>query len=320
MSLGIDTGTSQRNLDFGLARSQGYESCYVKLGGDNVTRYVAPHYIAQVDNARAAGMRVGHYWVPSDAQDPAGAANYFVDHLRGWTGSDFIVLDNESLDGKRHYSDQAAAVFIDTVRARLGIGGRQVKCYLGLSIERSNDWPALLGTGCDFIIAAYGYTPFTYDLVGKIPADRNGGHQYSSSANIGGVTIDVNSWRDWAFDYAGSSPAAPTAAPASPAASWSYWEPNGTGVAKRVQLALKARGRYDGRCDDQFGELTRKGVQITLNVSHRFDGPVDGVIEGGGCRGVQQYAHDFGDYPAELIDARLGINSWTNFALGLERP
>lgn len=118
-----------------------------------------------------------------------------------------------------------------------------------------------------------------------------------------------------------SSAAATSPAPvaASGGKEWTYWEPNGTGVAARVQAALKARGRYNGDVDDQFGDLTRKGVQETLNTSKRFIGPVDGVIEGGGCLGIQQYARDFGDYTGGC-DAKLGINSWIGFALGLERP
>lgn len=200
--LGIDVATPQRNLDFGLAFRAGYRVCYVKLGGDNIPRYVAPYYAAEVDKARAVGFRVGHYWVPNLAKDAAGAADYFCSNLRGWNkASDFVVLDNESLDGARLYGDDGAAAFVTRVKERLGIGGRQVKVYLGLADARSYSWAKTLATGCDFIISAYSYAPFMYSLLGKIPADRNGGHQYSSSGNIGGVEIDLNSFRDWAFDY-----------------------------------------------------------------------------------------------------------------------
>ena len=118
---------------------------------------------------------------------------------------------------------------------------------------------------------------------------------------------------------AAAAPAYASAPVAAAPAGWIYWEPNGTGVAARVQAALKNRGRYNGRVDDEFGPLTRIGVQLTLKVSGDFDGLLDGVIEGGGCRGIQTYAERFGDYTGG-VDSRLGINSWRGFALGLERP
>lgn len=200
MSLGIDVGTSQRNLIFTTARSLGYTSCYVKLGGDNIPRYVAPYYVALVDRARNVGMRVGHYWVPNTLKDPVGAADFFVNNLRGWTDLDFAVLDNESLDGARLYTDQQAAHWVNRVRYRLGIPARQVKVYLGLADARAHQWPALMATGCDFIIAAYSYAPFTFTLP-TIPLSRIKGHQFSSSGNIGGVIIDLNSWKPDAFTY-----------------------------------------------------------------------------------------------------------------------
>lgn len=204
MARGIDTGTSQRNLNFPLARSQGQESCYVKLGGDNVGRYVAPNYVNQVDSARNAGMRVGHYWVVDGGSDVNSAADYFVDHLRGWTLSDFIVLDNEPLDGASMMSDAQASAWIRRVASRLGIGTNRIFQYLGLSQARSNQWPQSLATGCNFIIAAYGYTPFAF-FSPTIPMARILGHQYSSSGNIGGVTIDLNDWKPNAFAFSGTA-------------------------------------------------------------------------------------------------------------------
>jgi hypothetical protein len=101
---------------------------------------------------------------------------------------------------------------------------------------------------------------------------------------------------------------------------WLYWEPpKGMGLALRVQRALKNRGRYAGALDDEFGPLSRKGVQLTLKVSGVFNGQVDGVIGAGGCQGIQVYARRFGNYGGP-IDRKLGPGSWSGFALGLERP
>lgn len=197
----IDTASSQRNLDFPTARRE-FTDVYVKLGGDNVPRYVAPYYIAQVDKARAAGFEhVGHYWVPSATQDPAGAADYFVANLRGWNkATDFIVLDNESLDGASRYSDASAAAWIERVKSRLGITGKQVMTYSGLADARGTNWPAVLATGSNFIIAAYSYGPFAWADFPTIPRARIVGHQTGGRA-IGGVVTDTNVFTDDAFNY-----------------------------------------------------------------------------------------------------------------------
>lgn len=96
-----------------------------------------------------------------------------------------------------------------------------------------------------------------------------------------------------------------------------YYDPTGE-VARRIQAALKRRGRYAGPVDGIFGPATRRGIQITLrNVG--YTGPIDGVIAGNGARLIQVYAQKFGSYRGP-IDAKLGPNSWAGFALGLERP
>lgn len=207
MSIGInvlDAGTSQANLDFDCAARAGWDAVYVKLGGDNSGRYVSPYYRAEVNAARSAGMRVGHYWVPDNDMDPVGAADYFVDNLQGWSGSDFVVLDNESLDGSQRYDDYRAAAWINRVYSRLGISGKQVKHYSGLSDARSTNWPNVLGTGTQFIIAAYSYSPGDIPDIPTVPAGRIDGHQYSSSGEVCGVVTDRNVFRENAFDYSSS--------------------------------------------------------------------------------------------------------------------
>ncbi|MEB0200564.1 GH25 family lysozyme [Cryobacterium sp. 5I3] len=323
MSNGIDAATSQRGLSFGLARSQGYESCYVKLGGDNVGRYIAPYYLAELRSVRAAGMRAGHYWVPNAGRDAVDAANYFVDNIAGWTASDFAVLDNESLDGARRYDDAAVAAWVRQVQSRLGVSGRQVKVYLGLADARSNDWSQTLATGCSFIIAAYSYSAFAFDLLGRIPMDRVDGHQ-TGGAVIGGVATDVNAWRDNAFDYA-AAPAA-VAAPAvvvanvaapSSGAGWAFNLPS-QDVQRRIQQALANRGRYHGLIDGVWGPLTIAAIQLTLrNVG--YTGELDGIPGPMTCHFVQVYAEKFGSYTGG-VDSDLGPFSWAGFALGLERP
>jgi hypothetical protein len=319
---GIDTGTSQRNLDFGLARRMGMESNYVKLGGDNSGRYVAPNYISEVDRSRAAGMRVGHYWVPSSAQDPAGAAEYFVSNLRGWTPADFVVLDNESLDGVGHYSDDQAAAWVNTVKARLGIGGRQVKVYLGLSVANSTTWDAVLNTGCGIIIAAYSYSPFAYSLR-TIPGNRNEGHQVGGIV-IGGISTDLDVWQDNAFDYAGSTPASsPASVPiSSPSTSAgiprSSTEDDGiTGPIfnKRLQLWGQRYGGYTGPLDGVMGPNSWSAVQRNLARESGYTGPIDGVPGQNTWKAVQRWASHYG-YTGP-VDGQPGPNTWRAVAKAL---
>lgn len=85
-----------------------------------------------------------------------------------------------------------------------------------------------------------------------------------------------------------------------------------------MQAGLKAKGRYTGPIDGVLGLNGFKGIQTTLrNVGYM--GPIDGLIEGEGCRLIQLYATRFGGYTGP-IDSVLGPNSWSGFALGLERP
>lgn len=101
-------------------------------------------------------------------------------------------------------------------------------------------------------------------------------------------------------------------------ADWSWWEPSGE-LAKRVQRALKARGRYDGPVDGVFGPNTRKGVQISLAQSGLHAGDRDGTMERDEAYGLQEYARRFGSYTGPK-DGHPREQSWKGFALGLERP
>ena len=93
----------------------------------------------------------------------------------------------------------------------------------------------------------------------------------------------------------------------------------------RIQTALANRGRYDGLIDGIGGEKTAKGIQITLNVSETnginefVPTPVDGKLGINNAYGVQKYGKRFGDYTGD-IDGDPLVNSWSSFALGLERP
>jgi hypothetical protein len=197
----IDTAKYQVALDLSIPWGQGFRCNYVKAGGDNSGRYIAEGYYSLVDRSRAIGYRIGHYWVPSAAMDPIGAADYLVSILRGWNkASDFIVLDNENLDGAQRYGDAAAAAFIERLKVRLGIPGRQILLYTNLSDGRGTNWSNVLATGANFLIAAPSYTAFAFPDIPTIPRGRIVGHQ-TGAISFGGVVTDVNVFVDWAFDY-----------------------------------------------------------------------------------------------------------------------
>jgi hypothetical protein len=207
----IDTASSQWNLDFAVAYAEGFRAVYVKMGGDNVDTYVAPWYTRQIDRARAAGFAdVGHYWVPDanpndpDTVDtPTQQADWMIDRLHDWRPSDFIVLDNESLDGAFRFSDVQAAEFIERVKSRLKIPGCQVLTYTGWYDGAGIAWQATLATGTNFIVADYragSQPPMGFPDIPSIPRERIVGHQYGGRA-IGGVITDTNVFVDTAFDY-----------------------------------------------------------------------------------------------------------------------
>lgn len=213
----IDINTSQRDLDLATPLAQGYDRVYIKMGGDNVDpTYEAPHYDRQVDECRALGYKnIGHYWVPnadpSDADDidtPEQQADFMIDNLRNWNPkTDFIILDNESLDGAIRFNDSQAAAFVRRVKTRLNIpdgamigGVSQIIVYSGLSDARGTQWPEVLSTGTNFIIAAYSYPPFGWDDFASIPANRIVGHQTGGKV-FDGIATDVNVFKDDAFDY-----------------------------------------------------------------------------------------------------------------------
>ncbi|HLP97644.1 MAG TPA: peptidoglycan DD-metalloendopeptidase family protein [Sideroxyarcus sp.] len=108
----------------------------------------------------------------------------------------------------------------------------------------------------------------------------------------------------------------PAPAPAPAASTWNF-NP-GAADWRRIQRALKARGRYSGAVDGIPGPNTYKGVQMSLR-GVGYTGAIDGIPGPATCRFVQEYAKRFGGYTGP-IDSQLGPNSWAGFALGLERP
>jgi len=206
--LGVDLSSNNPVFDWALARQQGVRAAYIKLGGDNlIPRYVSGSYAGRVDQARAHGMIVGHYWV-TGRHDPEAAAAFFVRNLRNVQAGDFFVLDNEHLDDGNTYTDDEAARWIRTVQGLVGGDPRRVFHYAsGSPLRQKGAWPRTIATGAQALVAWYDQQPFGFPRpLGDWPERQIGGHQYSSSVNLGnGGRIDANVFKDNAFAFTGTA-------------------------------------------------------------------------------------------------------------------
>lgn len=221
----FDAASPQAHLDFAIPKkTQGYTVAYVKVGGDNLSpRYIAPHYVEQVDSADQAGYdHLGHYWV-TGGNDPAASAAFYVKALHLFDhATDFLVLDNERLDDGRPWTDAECDTWVARVTQNLGITPRQVFVYFGAAALRASTWPLLEKRGVQVIVAAYDVN----DGVRHAPPDMGGrfggqwsGHQYTSVGRITGwgtVDMDLDVFQADAFNFGG---VAPTPAPAPVSAS-----------------------------------------------------------------------------------------------------
>ena len=185
----IDVSTGQAGIDMHAVAAAGVGAVIVKAGGFNVTpMYVSPHYFEQVDAARNAGLKVGHYWVVGSG-DPTNEADFFTAHLHGVDRDhDVLVLDDERLDGNATFwTDTAAATFLRRVITTTGISPDRVWLYLGEANDRANRWPTVTALGVRWWVAVYGTDDGTRQAAPDVPWDV---HQYTSQGRIAGYTVD----------------------------------------------------------------------------------------------------------------------------------
>ncbi len=208
MTFGIDIASPQRYIDLARAKAEGVQFVIVKMGGLNVTpQYVAPYYrpegnperISQIDNAIAAGLPKGHYYLIGKGQTPEAQADFFVNNLyRFDPARDVLALDNEALDSNGvRWGDADAARFAKRVLERTGIPASRFWHYAGAADYRATgSWPQLVALGIRFWWAAYGSYPTgqTPDhqpsLQGSIP--RWDVHQFTSLSRVAGYALDGN--------------------------------------------------------------------------------------------------------------------------------
>lgn len=191
-------------FNFATAWQEGFRAGYLKLGGDNLNpRYRGSGFQAQF-NAFAAQpfQHRGCYWV-TGGSDPAASARFYLASVD--PRATFHVLDNEHLDDGRVWSDAEACIFFDILAATgltnlFQYGSRD-------SLWNTHAWPGLEARGIKAIVAIYNNAPFQNIQPRTYPASLVKGHQYTSSASIGGLgAIDANVFTDDAFTGGTSTP------------------------------------------------------------------------------------------------------------------
>ncbi|MGW4235130.1 glycoside hydrolase family 25 protein, partial [Streptomyces sp. NPDC004980] len=201
---GIDVSNYQLGIDYGRVAAQGRSFAVAKAGGCQLAEgpYVTSSYAGHVDGARAAGLRVGHYWLSGDFLTPAEAADYFVDHLHDYRVGDVLALDVEVLDDStRLWNDTEVSTWFNRVRER--VGAYVPWFYISAGALRAGTWSRTVAAGAHLWAASWGANDGTWpgppDLGGSYPDWAV--HQYTSVGSVGGVTpVDLNLARPGAFD------------------------------------------------------------------------------------------------------------------------
>jgi hypothetical protein len=206
----FDVDSLNKPINFSLAFAQGRRGCYIKLGGSNLSGndpYLMTSnggYSGQMNAAVAAGFQHrGSYWM-SGGHDPVRAAQYYIAHRDPRTT--FDVLDNERIDAGNLWSDAEADAFFAVLAAA---GCNDLWMYGSrLSTFATQGWPRLIARGVKALVADYGNSPLSSAIVpSTYPASLVKGHQYTSSASIGGIAnVDADVFTDDAFSNAPAKP------------------------------------------------------------------------------------------------------------------
>lgn len=208
---GFDVDSANKpGFSFGSAAGQGFTAGYVKLGGDNIgggspylmTSRGGYHGYAQ-GMVQAGIPHRGAYWV-TGRNDPAGSAQFYLRNLD--SGTDFDVLDNESLDDGRIWSPGEAATWFSVL---YDAGRRDLWMYASrLGPWAADDYSGLARWGVKALVADYGTAPFGSKVFSiRYPTNLIKGHQWTSSGALGGLqNIDLDVFTDDAF-ASSSSPA-----------------------------------------------------------------------------------------------------------------
>ncbi|MEV0650817.1 GH25 family lysozyme [Phytomonospora sp. NPDC050363] len=305
---GVDVSQWQGGIDFGQIVAQGHTFAIVKEGGSQLSEgnYITARYVEQVDAARAAGMRVGHYWLAGDFAAPAAAADYLVDHLHDYRSGDVIALDNEVLDeSTRLWNDDQVVEFFSRVHER--IGDHVPWLYMGASDLRSLTWARTIALGVRLWVASWGANDGTYpgepSLGGAYPSWS--AHQYTSMGQIDGYRIDLNVAKPGAFEVV--TPGDPGEPGRLPKTTTEQDGVPGPVFWMRMQTWLSADWGYPGPIDGLPGPNTYSALQRAMR-EHGYTGPIDGIPGVNTYSALQRFATQWG-YTGP-IDGEPGPNTW----------
>lgn len=196
---------------FAAAKASGIEAVALKSCGFQVSLgqpYVDSKYVGFADAARAAGLGVIHYGFNGNSVTPTAAAQFFVAHLRGYTGNDGLAWDVEA-DGPQNFAwtpDQVNEA-MDVVHQELG---RYPDFYTYRSMLTAHDWtdtakrsrlwlasptPTVDAQPYFGMPALWQYSQRWVPGLGTVDADRTVGA--ATWNNVAAAVPPRNDWLDW---------------------------------------------------------------------------------------------------------------------------
>ncbi|MFI5784306.1 GH25 family lysozyme [Streptomyces sp. NPDC051640] len=312
---GIDISNYQSGIDYALAAEQGQRFAIVKAGGCQLADgpYVSSSYAGHVDGSRAAGLRVGHYFLSGDFLTPTAAADFFVENLHDYRVGDVLALDVEVLDDStRLWEDGEVSAWFNRVREH--VGAYVPWFYISTGALRTRSWSHTVAAGAHLWAASWGPNDGTLhgppELGGRYP-DWSA-HQYTSVGSVGGAErVDLNVARPSAFDVTEpTDPPDPGENPLPKSATEQDGVP-GPVMWRRAQNWLRITSGYTGPIDGVPGPNTYAALQRSLR-GWGYTGPIDGVMGPNSWAAVQRLAASHG-YTGP-IDGAMGPNSWRGFA------
>lgn len=199
-SKGFDVDSYNKpNFNFDAAFNEGYGTAIVKLGGNNLSGNQPYRMNGYPDfaNKQARFPIRGAYWVTGGG-NPYAAAVFYAQNRAPWTN--FDLLDNETLDSGNPWNDAQACIFFDTLASFRLPGYNPWQYGSRDSLWKSwGPWPGLQARKVLALIALYNGAPLQ-NIGTNYDGALTKGHQWSSSATIGGSgNIDANAFTPDAF-------------------------------------------------------------------------------------------------------------------------
>lgn len=241
----IDISSHNGNIsvaDFQKIKSYGITGVVVKL--TEATSYINPFAQAQINNAKAAGLKVSAYhysWFVNDAQAVA-EANYFATAARNFGLDNNTVMVNDieepQIAGKGDHTTNSKA-FENRLKA-LGFGN--VRHYIGLNWITSGRINAATLGNKTIWVAAYPYNLSTQNFY-----TQYGAWQWSSQLTFPGIsgTFDINA--DYTGMFSNPTPPANNSVPM-----YRLYNPNNyehfytASLNEKNHLVKIGWGRYEG--------------------------------------------------------------------------